>query len=163
MSDSDAWRPQPHPALPCCSSLTEGDLIIGLKRSAIGTMVERTTGFTVLVHLPRGDGYGVIPRTRNGPAPAGYGAVSMKNALATRMRTRPEHLRRSLTWDRSTQPLVARQDLEHLLVQDGGAGAASTGVVLERAGGGLGEHVPTGLPLICPRLPGGREPPAGRD
>jgi hypothetical protein len=33
----------------------------------------------MLIHLPRGDGYGVIPRTKNGPALAGYGAITMKN------------------------------------------------------------------------------------
>lgn len=81
----------------------EGDLIIGLKRSAIGTLVERTTRFTMLVHLPREVGYGIIPRTKNGPALAGYGAVTMKNALAETMTTLPEQVRRSLTWDRGKE------------------------------------------------------------
>jgi IS30 family transposase len=81
----------------------EGDLIIGLERSAIGTLVERTTRFTMLVHLPREEGFGVIPRTKNGPALAGYGAVTMKNALAASMTTMPEQLRRSLTWDRGKE------------------------------------------------------------
>jgi IS30 family transposase len=81
----------------------EGDLLIGLERSAIGTLVERTTRFTVLVHLPREEGYGVIPRTKNGPALAGYGAVTMKDALASTITTLPEQLRRSLTWDRGKE------------------------------------------------------------
>ena len=81
----------------------EGDLIIGLERSAIGTLVERTTRYTILVHLPREDGYGLIPRTKNGPALAGYGAVSMKNALAAAMSTMPTQLLRSLTWDRGKE------------------------------------------------------------
>ncbi len=81
----------------------EGDLVIGLERSAIGTVVERTTRFTMLIHLPREDGYGVIPRTKNGPALAGYGAVTMKNALAGAMTTLPAQLRRSLTWDRGKE------------------------------------------------------------
>jgi IS30 family transposase len=81
----------------------EGDLLIGLDRSAIGTLVERTTRFTMLVHLPREEGYGLIPRTKNGPALAGYGAVTMKNALASTITTLPEQLRRSLTWDRGKE------------------------------------------------------------
>ena len=81
----------------------EGDLVIGLKRSAIGTLVERTTRFTMLIHLPREHGYGVVPRTKNGPALAGYGAITMKNALAASMTTLPEQLRRSVTWDRGKE------------------------------------------------------------
>ncbi|MGW2184025.1 IS30 family transposase [Streptomyces sp. NPDC001732] len=81
----------------------EGDLIIGLERSAVGTIVERTTRFTMLVHLPREEGYGEIQRTKNGPALAGYGATSMKNALATTMSTLPAQLARSLTWDRGKE------------------------------------------------------------
>jgi len=81
----------------------EGDLLIGLDRSAIGTLVERTTRFTMLIHLPREEGYGTIPRTKNGPALAGNGAVTMKDALAATMTTLPEQLRRSLTWDRGKE------------------------------------------------------------
>jgi IS30 family transposase len=81
----------------------EGDLLIGLERSAIGTLVERTTRFTLLIHLPREDGYGIVPRTKNGPPLAGYGAVAMKNALTSTMTTLPDQLRRSLTWDRGKE------------------------------------------------------------
>jgi len=81
----------------------EGDLIIGLQRSAIGTLVERTTRFTMLIHLPRENGYGALPRTKNGPALAGYGAITMKDRLAEAMTSLPEQLRRSLTWDRGKE------------------------------------------------------------
>jgi len=81
----------------------EGDLLIGLERSAIGTLVERTTRFTMLIHLPREEGYRHKHTIKNGPALAGYGAVTMKNALAATMTTLPEQLRRSLTWDRGKE------------------------------------------------------------
>ncbi len=74
-----------------------------MRRSAIGTLVERTTRFTMLVHLPREDGYGAIPRTKNGPPLAGYGAITMKNALAATITTLPGQLFRSLTWDRGKE------------------------------------------------------------
>jgi IS30 family transposase len=81
----------------------EGDLIIGTDWSAIGTLVERATRFTMLLHLPRMEGYGVEPRVKNGPALAGRGAEAMKNAITARIMTMPEQLRRSLTWDRGKE------------------------------------------------------------
>lgn len=81
----------------------EGDLVIGLERSAVGTVVERNTRFTMLVHLPREEGYRHKETPRNGPALGGYGAITMKNALATSMSTLPSELIRSLTWDRGKE------------------------------------------------------------
>ena len=81
----------------------EGDLIIGTDRSAIGTLVERTTRFTLLLHLPRMAGYGVEPRVKNGPALGGYGAEAMRDAITAKIGTLPDQLRRSLTWDRGKE------------------------------------------------------------
>jgi IS30 family transposase len=62
----------------------EGDLIIGANgKSAIGTLVERTTRFVILLHLPDG-----------------HGAEQVRDAIIDAMQDLPEHLRRSLTWDR---------------------------------------------------------------
>jgi IS30 family transposase len=80
----------------------EGDLIIGLDSSAIGTLVERTTRFTMLLHLPPMDGHGG-PREKNGPALAGHGAEAVRDAIAATITTLPEQLRRSLTWDQGAE------------------------------------------------------------
>ncbi|GHE40289.1 IS30 family transposase [Streptosporangium violaceochromogenes] len=81
----------------------EGDLIIGTGRSAIGTLVERTTRFTLLLHLPRMEGYGTQERVKNGPALAGRGAEAVRDAITTAIAALPEQLCRSLTWDRGTE------------------------------------------------------------
>jgi IS30 family transposase len=65
----------------------EGDLIIGTgNASAIGTLVERTTRFVMLLHLPHG-----------------YGAPAVAQAMTTAMGTLPAQLRRSLTWDQGSE------------------------------------------------------------
>jgi len=81
----------------------EGDLIVGLDSSAIGTLVERTTRFTMLLHLPRMDGHGDQQRVKNGPALAGHGAEAVRDAVAEAIQLLPEHLRRSLTWDQGAE------------------------------------------------------------
>jgi transposase, IS30 family len=65
----------------------EGDLIIGkLNQSAIGTLVERSTGYTMLVQLPDG-----------------YKPEQVAPALAAKIQTLPEAVRRSLTWDQGPE------------------------------------------------------------
>jgi IS30 family transposase len=65
----------------------EGDLIIGRKNlSAIGTLVERTTNYTMLLHLPDG-----------------YTPELVRDALSAKIKTLPEVLRASLTWDQGPE------------------------------------------------------------
>ena len=64
----------------------EGDLIIGTNSSAIGTLVERSTRFVLLLHLP-----------------AGHGAGQVAAAMTEVMGTLPAQLRRSLTWDQGAE------------------------------------------------------------
>jgi IS30 family transposase len=65
----------------------EGDLLIGAaQRSAVGTVVERTSRFTLLLHLPDG-----------------RGAASVRTAAAEAFAQLPETLRRSLTWDQGRE------------------------------------------------------------
>jgi IS30 family transposase len=81
----------------------EGDLILGLRSSAIGTLVERATRFTMLLHLPPMEGHGTGTREKNGPALAGQGAEAVRTAIARTITTLPEQLRRSLTWDQGSE------------------------------------------------------------
>jgi transposase, IS30 family len=65
----------------------EGDLIMGTANtSAIGTLVERATRFTILLHLPED-----------------HSAESVAAAMIEAMGQLPEHLRRSITWDRGSE------------------------------------------------------------
>jgi IS30 family transposase len=81
----------------------EGDLILGLGSSAIGTLVERTTRFTMLLHLPCMTGHGQEARVKNGPALAGHGAEAVCQAITRAITTLPDQLRRSLTWDQGAE------------------------------------------------------------
>jgi IS30 family transposase len=81
----------------------EGDLIIGLGGSAIGTLVERTTRFTRLLHRPPMPGHASGQRVKNGPALAGHGAEAVRDAIARTIATLPAQLRRSLTWDQGAE------------------------------------------------------------
>lgn len=81
----------------------EGDLILGLGSSAIGTLVERTSRFTMLLHLPRMEGHQQSPPVKNGPALAGHGAEAVRKAIVRSMAKLPEQLRQSLTWDQGAE------------------------------------------------------------
>lgn len=91
----------------------EGDLIIGLNRSAIGTLVERTTRFTMLLHLPPMPGHGQGDRQKNGPALAGHGAEAVRDAIARSIVHLPQQLRRSLCWDQGAE-MARHADLKIL-------------------------------------------------
>jgi transposase, IS30 family len=80
----------------------EGDLILGLGSSAIGTLVERSSRFTMLLQLAPMDGRDG-PRIKNGPALTGHGAEAVRDAIADAITTLPEQLRRSLTWDQGAE------------------------------------------------------------
>ena len=85
----------------------EGDLILGLilglDSSAIGTLVERTTRFTMLLHLPQIAEHGVDAPVKNGPALAGHGAEAVRDRITRMIARLPDQLRRSLTWDQGAE------------------------------------------------------------
>lgn len=65
----------------------EGDLITGtLNKSAIGTLVERATGYVMLMHLPHA-----------------HGALEVQESMTTAMANLPPALRRTLTWDQGQE------------------------------------------------------------
>jgi transposase, IS30 family len=69
----------------------EGDLILGAaNKTAIGTLVERTTRFVMLLHLP-------------GDQPSNHGAEAVRDAMITAMADLPAFLRRTLTWDQGIE------------------------------------------------------------
>jgi IS30 family transposase len=80
----------------------EGDLILDTDRSAIGTLVERSSRFTMLLHLPPIKGHH-SPTTNSSPARSGAGAAAVRDAIADTITTVPEQLRRSLTWDQGIE------------------------------------------------------------
>ncbi|MBV9334468.1 MAG: IS30 family transposase [Solirubrobacterales bacterium] len=80
----------------------EGDLILGTGRSAIGTLVERTSRFTMLLHLPPLEAHN-NPATETSAARTGAGAAAVRDAIANTITTLPEQLRRSLTWDQGIE------------------------------------------------------------
>lgn len=80
----------------------EGDLILGANQTAIGTLVERNTRFTMLLHLPPMPGHGG-PRAKHGPPLAGRGAEAVRDAITVQITSLPEQLRRSLTWDQGAE------------------------------------------------------------
>ena len=80
----------------------EGDLILGLDRSAIGTLVERTSRFVMLLHLPPA-GDRDAPKVKHGPPVTGHGAEQVRDAIAAAIGELPQQLRRSLTWDQGAE------------------------------------------------------------
>ena len=61
--------------------------------------VERSSRFTMLLHLPRMDAFGAAPYVKNGPPLAGHGAEAVREAITAQIGVLPTQLRRSLTWD----------------------------------------------------------------
>ncbi len=69
----------------------------------IGTLAERTSRFTMLLHLPPMPGHHSGTRAKNGPVLASHNAAAVRNAIAAKSAMLPEHLRKSLAWDQGAE------------------------------------------------------------
>jgi transposase, IS30 family len=111
----------------------EGDLICGTEnKSAIGTLVERTTRFTILLHLP-GD----------------HAALTVRDAMIAAMRDLPSQLRRTLTWDQGIEmnlhtQVSAALDLDIYFCDPGSPWQRGTN---ENTNGLLRQYFPKGTDL----------------
>jgi hypothetical protein len=109
----------------------EGDLIIGkASNSAVGTLVERTTRYVMLLHLPDD-----------------HTAESVRAAMTTKIRTLPEHLTRSITWDQG------REMSQHAQFTSTPA-STSTSAIRTHPGSAAATRTPTACCVNgCPRAP----------
>jgi transposase, IS30 family len=99
----------------------EGDLILGAGcQSAIGTLVERTTGFLLLLHLPDD-----------------HTAATVADAMSAAIGRLPEQLWRSLTWDQGSEMALHTKITERL-------GCRSTSAIPIAPGSAAATRTPTG-------------------
>ncbi len=68
----------------------ERDLILGLESSAIGTLVERSARFMMLLHLPREEDYQRRQAIKNGLPLAGHGAEAVPEVIVRPMKDLPK-------------------------------------------------------------------------
>jgi transposase, IS30 family len=129
----------------------EGDLIVGKNgRSAIGTLVERSTRFVMLLHVPGGPG----------------DALAVRDQILATIGTLPNALRRSLTWD---QGLEMRRHVEISIAADlpvyfcdphspwqRGSNENTNGLLRQYfpKGADLSVHTPADLAAVADRLNG---------
>ncbi|MDQ2811373.1 MAG: IS30 family transposase [Actinomycetota bacterium] len=165
MSASGPPGPLPAPS----RGTGEGDLITGASsKSAIGTLVDRATRFTILLHLP-----------------GRHAAEAVRDALIAVMSMLPLELHWSLTWDQGKEmalhkdvsaalgmpvyfcgkasPVAAAGQREHLMVQAWTAGAHLTEGRRRGRPGDSENTCSKSLPLICPRAARGESLLGGSD
>ncbi len=117
----------------------EGDLITGeANRTAIGVLVERLSGYVILLHLPGAPGQ-----------PGNHGALAVQNAIIEAMSQLPATLRKTLTWDRGSEManhavIAAATDLDIYFCDPHSPWQRGTG---ENTNGLLRQYFPKGTDL----------------